>query len=137
MPPSNQQVKHATPCLSLHGQAFVHGGLLVMAVQVGVVDILPTCLSSVYCFYDPDFRHFSLGKLTALMEIKWVQQASRFRPDLRYYYLGFYIHNCQKMKYKGDYAPSELLCPETRSVASLSHPTPSPRHQIVLSMFGV
>jgi len=82
--------------------------------QVGVVDILPSCLSSVYCFYDPDFRHFSLGKLTALMEIQWVQQASRFRPDLRYYYLGFYIHNCQKMKYKGEYSPSELLCPVTR-----------------------
>jgi hypothetical protein len=34
-------------------------------------------------------------------------------PQLRYYYLGYYIHTCPKMKYKGDYSPSELLCPET------------------------
>lgn len=47
--------------------------------QVGVVDILPACLSSVYCFYDPDFKQLSLGKLTALWEIDWVRQASRFR----------------------------------------------------------
>lgn len=26
---------------------------------------------------------------------------------------GFYIHNCQKMKYKGQYKPSDLLDPET------------------------
>lgn len=47
--------------------------------QVGVVDVLPHCLSSVYCFYDPAFRQLSLGKLTALWEIHWVTQASRFR----------------------------------------------------------
>ena len=43
------------------------------------MDILPSCLSSVYCFYDPDFRQLSLGKLTALWEIHWVREASRFR----------------------------------------------------------
>lgn len=25
--------------------------------------------------------------------------------------MGFYIHSCKKMKYKGEYEPSELLCP--------------------------
>lgn len=33
-------------------------------------------------------------------------------PALRYYYMGFYIHTCPKMRYKADYAPSELLCPQ-------------------------
>jgi hypothetical protein len=51
--------------------------------------------------------------VTALWEIQWVKRASAFRPNLRYYYLGFYIHSCPKMKYKGDYEPSDLLCPET------------------------
>jgi arginine-tRNA-protein transferase len=79
---------------------------------VGVVDILPTCLSSVYSFYDPDLsRTLSLGKITALYEIEWVKHAMKLRPDLRYYYLGYYIHSCQKMKYKAQYKPSELLCP--------------------------
>ena len=27
--------------------------------------------------------------------------------------MGFYIHSCQKMKYKGEYYPSELMCPST------------------------
>ena len=29
------------------------------------------------------------------------------------YYMGYYVHNCQKMKYKGNFFPSFLLCPET------------------------
>jgi arginine-tRNA-protein transferase len=79
---------------------------------VGVVDILPQCLSSVYSFYDPELsRTLNLGKITALYEIEWVKRAMRFRQDLRYYYLGYYIHSCQKMKYKAQFKPSELLCP--------------------------
>lgn len=27
--------------------------------------------------------------------------------------MGFYIHSCPKMRYKGDFHPSELLCPTT------------------------
>ena len=27
--------------------------------------------------------------------------------------MGFYIHSCKKMRYKGEYKPSELLCPCT------------------------
>jgi Putative arginyl-tRNA:protein arginylyltransferase len=83
---------------------------------VGVVNILPQCLSSVYSFYDPELsRTLNLGKITALYEIEWVKRAMRFRQDLRYYYLGYYIHSCQKMKYKAQFKPSELLCP-VRSV---------------------
>jgi hypothetical protein len=80
---------------------------------VGVVDVLPLCLSSVYVFYDPDLSRswVELGKLTALKEIAWVQQAQRIAPRLRYYYMGFYVHSVQKMRYKGDYSPSDLLCP--------------------------
>jgi len=81
-------------------------------IAVGVVDVLPDCLSSVYSFYDPKLsRVLNLGKLTALYEIEWVTRAFRFRPNLKYYYLGYYIHSCQKMKYKAEYKPSELLCP--------------------------
>lgn len=82
--------------------------------------MLPSCLSSVYCFYDPEYRQLSLGKVTALWEIKWVQEAIKYRPDLKYYYLGFYIHTCPKMRYKGSYEPSELLCPVTMRWVPLS-----------------
>ncbi|VVC92115.1 unnamed protein product, partial [Leptidea sinapis] len=33
--------------------------------------------------------------------------------DLKYYYMGYYIHSCPKMRYKGRFSPSDLLCPET------------------------
>ncbi len=41
-------------------------------------------------------------------------QACKVCPDLRWYYMGFYIHSCHKMRYKADYMPSDLLCPNTR-----------------------
>eukprot|EP00970_Alexandrium_tamarense_P012716 scaffold3056_cov187-Alexandrium_tamarense.AAC.17 len=73
-------------------------------------DILPHCLSSVYAFYDPDLSSkLELGKYTALREIEWVRRSRLLTA--RYYYLGYYIHSCQKMIYKAEYKPSELLCP--------------------------
>jgi arginine-tRNA-protein transferase len=35
-------------------------------IAVGVVDILPKCLSSVYLFYDPDYAFLSLGIYSGL-----------------------------------------------------------------------
>lgn len=84
-------------------------------IAVGVVDILPECLSSVYFFYDPDptYKKLGLGIVSSLKEIEWIQKKQQIFTDFKYYYLGFYIQNCQKMVYKGDYEPSELLCPNT------------------------
>ena len=89
-------------------------------VAVGVVDILPRCLSSKYFFWDPDFAQLALGKVSALSEIEWVQKAQHSYPDLQYYYMGYYIQSCPKMRYKGDYEPSELLCPESYQWVSLT-----------------
>jgi arginine-tRNA-protein transferase len=77
-------------------------------IAVGVIDLLPTGLSSVYVFYDPDCRDLVLGKYTAMKEIEYCKQ-----HGFKYYYMGFYIHSCVKMRYKGEYKPSELLCPTT------------------------
>lgn len=82
---------------------------------VGVVDILPRCLSSVYLFYDPDFAKLSPGTLSALNEIEWVKRASNIYPSLQFYYMGYYIHSCPKMKYKASYHPSEILCEITKN----------------------
>eukprot|EP01032_Pedospumella_encystans_P011353 gene11353-13204_t len=75
-------------------------------IAVGVVDLLPLGLSSVYMFYDNNYKHLSLGKYTALREIEYCKSKA-----LEYYFMGFYIHTCEKMRYKGEYKPSELLCP--------------------------
>lgn len=81
---------------------------------VGVLDVLPNCLSSVYLFYDPDFAKLSPGTLSALKEIEWIKKNADIYPSLRFYYMGYYIHSCPKMRYKANYHPSELLCEETK-----------------------
>jgi len=85
-------------------------------VAIGVIDILPTGLSSVYLIYDPDERHLVLGKFTAMKEIEFCKE-----NNLQFYYMGFYIHDCEKMKYKAEYSPSELLCPTTLNWFSFDH----------------
>ncbi|KAL9365232.1 hypothetical protein Peur_043105 [Populus x canadensis] len=92
---------------SFHQQYVIDGHL----VAVGVIDILPKCLSSNYLFWDPDYAFLSLGKYSALQEIGLVKENEVYCPSLQYYYLGYYIHSCSKMRYKAAYRPSELLCP--------------------------
>ncbi|RZC79294.1 hypothetical protein C5167_003503 [Papaver somniferum] len=107
IPPSGNS--SVPPCGfgSFHQQYRIDGRL----VAVGVVDILPECLSSKYLFWDPDLAFLSLGKYSALQEISWVKETQAVCPSLQYYYLGYYIHSCNKMRYKAAYHPSELLCP--------------------------
>lgn len=57
-------------------------------VCVGVLDILPKCVSSVYLFYDPDLGHLSLGKCSALREIMLTSTLTEQLPTLKYYYMG-------------------------------------------------
>ncbi|XP_003787152.1 arginyl-tRNA--protein transferase 1 isoform X5 [Otolemur garnettii] len=94
---------------SFHQQYWLDGKI----IAVGVVDILPYCVSSVYLYYDPDYSFLSLGVYSALREIAFTRQLHEKTSQLSYYYMGFYIHSCPKMKYKGQYRPSDLLCPET------------------------
>ncbi|PXF43310.1 Arginyl-tRNA--protein transferase 2 [Gracilariopsis chorda] len=82
---------------------------------VGVVDILPRCLSSVYLFYDPDFAKLSPGTLSALKEIEWIKSMSYVYSSMGFYYMGYYIHSCPKMRYKATFYPSELLCELTKN----------------------
>uniref|UniRef100_A0AAY4DZS9 Arginyl-tRNA--protein transferase 1 n=1 Tax=Denticeps clupeoides TaxID=299321 RepID=A0AAY4DZS9_9TELE len=94
---------------SFHQQYWLDGRI----VAVGVIDILPSCVSSVYLYYHPDFAALSLGSYSALREISFTRQLHLQSSKLCFYYLGFYIHSCPKMRYKGQYHPSDLLCPET------------------------
>ncbi|XP_056659186.1 arginyl-tRNA--protein transferase 1 isoform X11 [Monodelphis domestica] len=94
---------------SFHQQYWLDGKI----IAVGVIDILPYCVSSVYLYYDPDYSFLSLGVYSALWEIAFTRQLHEKTSQLSYYYMGFYIHSCPKMRYKGQYKPSDLLCPET------------------------
>jgi arginyl-tRNA--protein-N-Asp/Glu arginylyltransferase len=75
---------------------------------MGVVDLLPHCVSGVYLIYHSDFEKWSLGKLSALQEATLTLEGG-----YQYYYMGYYIHSCPKMRYKGEYKPQYVLDPET------------------------
>ncbi|OSX59239.1 hypothetical protein POSPLADRAFT_1150353 [Postia placenta MAD-698-R-SB12] len=82
-------------------------------IAIGVIDILPNCVSSVYFMYDIKWERFSLGKLSALREASLAKELHTAGVvDLKALYMGFYIHSCKKMRYKGDYYPSYLADPE-------------------------
>jgi arginine-tRNA-protein transferase len=81
-------------------------------IAVGVIDILPECVSSVYFYYDPDYSFLSLGTYASLREIALVRELYKSCSTLSNYYLGFYIPTCPKMRYKSGVKPSYLLCPE-------------------------
>lgn len=105
---------------SFHQQYWIDDEL----VAVGVVDILPKCLSSKYFFWDPSKAKLSLGTLASLFEIDWIKEQSRHAPSLQYYYLGYYLHDCHRMRYKASFQPSELLCPKSYiwvEIASISN----------------
>ncbi|CAG9320876.1 unnamed protein product [Blepharisma stoltei] len=79
-------------------------------VGVSVIDILPSGVSAVYFFYSSKISFLSPGIFSIMKEIEFVQ--NNLSERFKYYYLGFYINNIQKMKYKGEFYPSELLCPK-------------------------
>ncbi|OSD04358.1 hypothetical protein PYCCODRAFT_1364194 [Trametes coccinea BRFM310] len=85
-------------------------------IAVGVIDILPHCVSSVYFMYEKKWEKFSLGKLSALRETSLAKEIHEAGVQaMQYLYMGFYIHSCPKMRYKGDYGPSYLADPEEYS----------------------
>lgn len=77
-------------------------------VAVGVLDLLPQAVSAVYFMYDDSVHKHAPGKLGALREI-----ALALEGGYRYWYPGYYIHSCPKMRYKIDYSPQYVLDPET------------------------
>jgi len=88
---------------------------------VGVVDITPRCLSSVYLFYDPDFGFLDPGHLCAIKEIEYIKMiADKYDPAFKYYYMGLYFQDCQKSVYKGTYKPSQVSCPVEHKFVYLS-----------------
>ncbi|XP_043911991.1 arginyl-tRNA--protein transferase 1 isoform X2 [Protopterus annectens] len=109
---------------SFHQQYWLDGKLLA----VGVIDILPYCVSSVYFYYDPDYSFLSLGVYSALREIAFTRELHEKAANLSYYYMGFFIYSCPKMRYKGQYKPSDLLCPETYAWIPIEQCRPKLEH---------
>lgn len=76
---------------------FLIGGQLA---AVAVVDVVADGLSAVYTFFDPAFADSSPGVYAVLWQIETAK-----RLGLEYLYLGYWIKDCRKMRYKIDYQP--------------------------------
>ncbi|KAI1366115.1 arginine-tRNA-protein transferase [Xylaria arbuscula] len=84
-------------------------------VAIGVLDLLPHAVSAVYFLYDESIHDWSPGKLGALREISLALEG-----NYRWWYPGFYIHTCPKMRYKMDYSPQQILNPSTMEWVEVS-----------------
>ncbi len=84
--------------------AFLHFYRENTLMAVAVCDQMGDGLSAMYTFFAPEEDQRSLGKLAILAQIQACQQ-----KQLPYLYLGYWIRDCQKMRYKTDYRPIELL----------------------------
>ena len=73
-------------------------------VAVAVADRLPNALSAVYTFYDPDFDSRGLGTYCILWQIEAARGAG-----CEWLYLGYWIAESSKMRYKERYLPQERL----------------------------
>ncbi len=80
---------------------FWQDGQLIM---VAVCDKLDDGISAVYTFFDPNIAQTSLGTLAILTQIDYVKQLG-----LSYLYLGYWVPNSEKMQYKANFAPLELM----------------------------
>ncbi|MCG8427031.1 MAG: arginyltransferase [Chromatiales bacterium] len=79
---------------------FFEFNLADQLVAVAVTDVLPSGLSAVYTFFDPDFSHLSLGTYAILWQIERARQL-----NLKWLYLGYWVPHCQKMAYKNQFTP--------------------------------
>lgn len=85
-------------CPTMFAELRLHKKLIAVAIT----DVLPNALSAVYTFFDPEQAHYSPGVLA----IMWQIEEAR-RRNLPFLYLGYWINNCQKMRYKDQYRPLE------------------------------
>ena len=72
-------------------------------IAVSVCDRFDNGYSAVYTFFDPEEQQRSLGVFAVLNQIARAQLA-----QLDYLYLGYWIKDCAKMRYKSQYRPLEI-----------------------------
>lgn len=101
-PPSREQFEQFL-CDNVPPSRYACFYLQEQLVAVAVIDIMNDGLSAIYTFYDPHLDRRSLGVMAILWQIQYCREL-----QLPYVYLGYWIRECAKMRYKTDYRPIEL-----------------------------
>ncbi len=73
-------------------------------LAVGICDLTPTALSTVYFYFDPDQGRRSLGTFSCLAELRLARTLG-----LSAYYLGYWVEASRAMAYKASFRPCETL----------------------------
>ncbi|MBN2722136.1 MAG: arginyltransferase, partial [Campylobacterales bacterium] len=73
-------------------------------IGVDLIDILEDGISSIYCYYDPNFSELSIGTFSLLYQIELAKKLG-----LRWIYLGYWVEGCKAFAYKTNFQPQELL----------------------------
>ncbi len=71
---------------------------------VAVTDRLQQGISAIYTYFEPNVPERSLGVFGVLSQITLAKEL-----DLPFVYLGYWIRDCQKMSYKTQYRPLQML----------------------------
>ena len=71
---------------------------------VSIIDIIDDGISAVYTFYDCSDKKLSLGTISII----WLLEFCK-KENLSFLYLGYWIYESQKMKYKINFKPYELM----------------------------
>ena len=82
-------------------------------VAVGIIDIVPTGIVSIYMWYSvsKEVMKLSFGVYSILKEIKFVRELSKRNPRMKYYYLQGWNDKNKKLSYKANFSPVEFYCP--------------------------
>ena len=72
-------------------------------IAVSILDLGKTSVSSVYHYFDPEETRRSIGVHSVVWELAWCR-LNRFD----WYYLGYYVRDCEHLNYKANYGPHEL-----------------------------
>jgi arginine-tRNA-protein transferase len=72
-------------------------------VAIGVLDVTPDALSSVYFYWDPALKDLSLGTYSALIEIDTARAWGK-----SHYYLGYLVAGSKTMNYKATFPGAEV-----------------------------